>query len=269
VPACGTGDAPVDDLDVRLEKDTGVAWGIMTDPRSLAPRVLSPAAPVRIGAGSAEVDARAFFERYKESLGAAGHELRVRVNEPEQGGGTYLRFEHYVPGTNLRVFDASSMVHFDSGGAVYLAQPGFRAGLDAIRHAAAITADAALRVAQAILASDCGIGGAAVPSSPPELGVATDEDAPLALAYRIPFREVTDRCLSPQVDIDATTGAVLRVRAGGAALTDHAGGTRFYVRNDKNDVKPLDITRHAHAHADDRYALETESSPKVITQNFQ
>ena len=269
VPGCSSEAAPADDLGVRLESDTGVAWGVVVDPRSHAPRLLSPASPVRLGSGTPEADARAFFERYGQQLGVAGHELRVHLNETEPGGGTYVRFEHFVPGTNLRVFDVSSMAHFRADGAAYLVQPGFREGLERVAHEAAISQDEAVRSAITRIASECGVSTGAVPSRAPELGVAADEDAPLTLAYRVRFREVTEACLSPQVDVDATTGAVLRIHAGGAALRDQAAGSRFYMLNERTDVKPLDITRHSPLFGDDTYTLETEAKPRVITQSFR
>ena len=55
---------------------------------------------MRLGSGSPEADARGFFERYSEQLGTSGHDLRLQVNEAEPGGGTYVRFKHFVPGTN-------------------------------------------------------------------------------------------------------------------------------------------------------------------------
>lgn len=113
VPGCGSDEPAEPDLRAALASDTGVAWGVVVDPRSHAPRVLTPASAVRLGeAGSPEPDVRDFFERYKKQLGAAGHDLRVRVKEIEDGGGTYLRFEHFKTGTNLRVFDVASMAHF-------------------------------------------------------------------------------------------------------------------------------------------------------------
>ncbi|MDB5212591.1 MAG: putative zinc metalloprotease, partial [Myxococcaceae bacterium] len=283
VPAWGPDDAPApspgagsaDDLAARLQSDTGVAWGVVVDPRSHAPRLLSPASPVRLaaagasGASSPEADARAFFARYAAYLGAAGHDLRASVNETEPSGGTYVRFQHFVPGTNIRVFDTSSMAHFRADGTAYLVQPGFRAGLDAVPHDAAVTQDAAVRAATARIATECGIATTAAPSRAPELGVAGDEDAAFALVYRVPFSEVTEACLAPQVDVDATTGAVLRIHTGGAALQDRAAGSRFYMINEQSDLKPLDVTHHSPLFGDDTYTLETEAAPKVITQTFR
>ena len=68
VPACGSDDGASDDLRAKLESDTGVAWGVAVDPRSNAPRILSPSAPVRLGSGAPEADARAFFDRYDPSI---------------------------------------------------------------------------------------------------------------------------------------------------------------------------------------------------------
>jgi len=274
VPACGSKHTPSDDLGARLESDTGVTWGVINDPRSQAPRMLTPSSAVRLGSGTPEADARAFFDHYGKQLGTAGHELRVTVNEKEKGGpdapdGSYVRFDHFVAGTNLRVFDTSSMAHFDATGAAYVVQPGFRAGLDSIPHAAQVTVDAALRAATAKVVADCGLDPATPPASAPELGVAADEDQPLTLAYRIPFSQVTEQCLSPEVDIDATTGAVVRVHAGAAALTDHAFGFNYYQsKGATRDLMEIDVTSHWHPFGRNTYTLETESSsPKVVTQN--
>ena len=254
-----------DDLPTQLQKDTGVAWGIAVDPRNGSPRVLTPATPVHISAGSPEADARAFFARYGKQLGTAGHDLRVTLDEPELGGGRYLRFQHYLSGTNFRVFDVVSMAHFATDGAMYVAQPGFRPGLDAIGHDPKISAEDASRAAISAAIGSCGADASALPMSAPELGVMADETRPLALAYRVKFGFFTASCLAPQFDVDAATGAVLATRAGAASLVDRAPGSRFYLMTEPSDIKDLDVA----ATSNGIFRLETESSPtKVVTRSW-
>ena len=250
-----------DDLSTQLQKDTGVAWAVSFDPRSNAPRVLLPATPVKVGAGSPEADARTFFAKYGNELGTAAHELRVTVDEAELGGGHYVRFQHYIKGSRMRVFEVVSMAHFDADGRMYIAQPGFRPGLDAITHDAKLSADEAIRAAAAAAVTGCGASSGIAPTDPPELGVAADEDQPYALAYRVKFSLINEQCLAPEFDINATTGAVIRMHAGALAYADSAPGTRYYLSKEKTDIKPLDVSFDSNG-----YRFETESSPKVVTR---
>ena len=252
-----------DDLPTQLQNDTGVAWGVAVDPRNNSPRVLTPATPVQIHAGSPEADARAFFAQYGKQLGTGAHDLRVTVDEPELGGGHYVRFQHYLSGTDLRVFDVVSMAHFTAHGAMYVAQPGFRPGLDSIGHDAKLSADDATRAATAAVIASCGADPSIQPTGSPELGVTGDEGLPFALSYRVKFGVLNEQCLAPQFDIDAATGAVLANHAGASSLADRAKGTRAYLlTGEEGDVKPLDITFDQSVGL---YRLETESLPKVIT----
>ena len=261
--ACSSHD-DAKDLQSQLKEDTGVAWGMYVDPRNASPRVLTPATPVHVGGATPEADARAFFNRYSKELGSAGHDLRVIVDEQELGGGHYVRFQHYLSGTNLRLFDVVSMAHFTADGSIYVAQPGFRTGLDAVEPNAKLSANEAASAAINAAIANCGADPSVQPIDPPELGVLADEAMPFALVYRVKFGFFTARCLAPQFDVDAQAGTVLRAQPGAAAVTDSAPGTRAYVMKDASDMKPLDITLD-----NGQYRLETSASPtKVITKQW-
>lgn len=78
---------------------------------------------------------------------------------------------------------------------------------------------------------------------------------------------MTEECLAPEVDVDATSGSVLRVHAGGAALTDNAWGSRHYMLGDPKDKKPIDVTRNFHVIGPNSYSLRSEGLPHVFTQD--
>jgi Zn-dependent metalloprotease len=269
LPACGAADSPPLDLAARLEADTGAGWTVYTDPTSRSVRFLAPARPVFVGRGSPEADARAFFARYAEELSATGRpdELRTLTVEPELGGGTYVRLEHVLPSTGLRVFDVASIAHFRADGALYMAKPGFRAGLLDVPRKASVPRERAVQAAQAHVGASCGAAPAS-PSETPELGVAAVEGAPLALAYRISFRETGASCLAPDVDVDATTGEVLAMHERGSRLEDDSRGVRSYALNEPGDHKKIDVTATWHLVGPTTYTLTSTASPRVITRQM-
>ena len=102
------------ELRARLEEDTGVAWTVHSDEESKIVRFLAPAIPLRVTEGTPEVAARAFFDRYRDALHGEGgvDELRAVVTNANEADGAYVRFEHYLKGTDVRVFDVVSTARF-------------------------------------------------------------------------------------------------------------------------------------------------------------
>lgn len=197
-------------LRARLVKDTGTDWTVYVDKRNQEIRHLSPLAPVMFGTGSAEDRARAFFATYVTELHASTEDLRlVRADTGPSGSTGYVRFEHYVKGTELPVFDAVSSASFDGAGALYMTQPGFRAGLDKIPTRAAITAAEAEKRVLTEWHRRCPTTGKA-PVTSLALGVRGEPTLPPLLVWRakLQFAYDSTACQMEELLVDATTGAI-------------------------------------------------------------
>ncbi len=143
--------------------------------------------PVRIGSGTPEEDARAFFTRYRESLPASGRpdEIRLVGSATDARGNLHLRFTHFLPGTELPIFDAGSTAHFAPDGAVYWLETDFRADLADVQRQAAVTKEQAMAAAIAHVQAECAATGARPLVAATDLGVLSDPETPATLAYRV------------------------------------------------------------------------------------
>lgn len=197
-------------LRARLVKDTGTDWTVYVDKRNQEIRHLSPLSPVMFGTGSAEDRARAFFATYAAELHASTEDLRlVRADTGPSGSTGYVRFEHYVKGTELPIFDAVSSASFDKTGALYMTQPGFRAGLDKIPTRAAITSAEAEKRVLTEWHRRCPARGKA-PVTSLALGIRGAPTLPPLLVWRaqLQFAYDSNACQMEELLVDATTGAI-------------------------------------------------------------
>lgn len=258
-------DAP-EDLGKRLEADTGVPWAMRIDEASGEVRFLSPARPVRIGEGGAEQAARAFFERYRAALHGTGSpdELRPLAPQTDDEGTTHIRFEHFLPGTQIPLLGSASTAHFTKDGEVYYLQPGFRAGLEKVSTTPELSEADAVRLAVEHVASNCGARTAAVVTNGAELAVRTDETMPLLLVWRVPTFVEAGACNVPQVLVDAATGEIAAVTEASESIWDvQAKGVHFHHMGNAKDIKGIDVTRKG-----SDFVLKSEGFSKVITQKY-
>jgi hypothetical protein len=194
-------------LRARLATDTGTEWAVYVDDDCHEIRHLSPIKPVMFGSGSAEERARAFFKRYSSELHASDEELRV-VEGPGNNDPEFVRFEHYLKGTDLPVFLTTSSASFTKEGALYMTQPGFRAGLGALPRRAAISSDAARKSVEAEWRRRC--PNAVMTIREFALGVRGERSLPPLLIWQATFDVADDsrRCQAEHIYVDATTGVV-------------------------------------------------------------
>ena len=257
------------ELRARLEADTGVPWVVHTHDRSKAARFLAPTTPVKADAGSPEIAARAFFDRYRDALhGQDGaDELRAVVTNANEADGAYVRFEHYLKGTDVRIFDVASTARFTTDGALVWLQSGFRAGLRAVPTSAAVSIADALNRAVAKSTELCGDDGRQ-DNGPPsaKVGVLTEGDAP-RLVWRVQLMTNTERCATPTVTIDATSGDFMGLEDGAESLWDDSPGVRFEALGDKTDVRRIDVTSRL-VSLGGKYLMQTEASPAVRTRTY-
>ncbi len=267
--ACGKGpDAPAPaDLSARLEQDTGVPWAVHIDASKRAVRFLAPRDPVAVTEASPELAARGFFERYRASLygGDAADELRLMAkNEatPDEEDGAYVRFEHYLKGTDITVFDVNSTARFTKGGALMWLQSGFRADLATVPRAAAVSSAQAAEVANGKFDELCGMVVHRNEAAPRySLGVSLAEGSP-RLVWRVQILRETDRCSTATVTIDATTGAFVALRNEAQNVWDDNPGVRFTALGEAGNIRRIDVTPIPFTPA---HAMVTESYPKVST----
>lgn len=240
--ACSS-DGESKELDAQLQEDTGVFWTLERDPRSHEYRFMAPSEPIRIGAGTPEEMARAFFDRYRDSLHGTGmaDELRAIESISDDGHGSqYVRFEHYLPGTDIPVFDVRSSALFTKDGKFVLAQPGFRGDLSTVSKTAAISDSQAKSKAIARAQAACGtIKGDPKPTI--KLGVHALEEGASRLAWQVQLMTQSDRCIDPTIVVDATNGDILEVRDSAHRLADRAPGAHYHLMNEATDIKDIAI----------------------------
>lgn len=271
VAGCSSEPDPPADLAGRLENDTGVKWTVYVDPRSHEVRFLAPKRPVSIGAGTAEENARAFFDRYRDALHASGRsdEIRIVSTATDSRGGIHIRFVHFVPGTDLPVFGSGSTAHFTEDGAVYWLETDFRADLADVDGHATVTKDEATAKAIAHVKSACGAVQGEPTASAAELGVLSDPETHATLAYRVPASAQSERCLAPSVFIDAKSGAPLKIEETAHSVREPTvGGSLFHRAKDFRDVKPISITTVPNAPSRFQMVSDDAARKRVITRLF-
>ena len=273
VVACSTdADPAAPDLAGQLEKDTGMKWTVYTDPRSHEVRFMSPERPVQIGAGTPEEKARAFFARYSAALHTSGKadELRIVSSATDARGGVHIRFEHFLPGTDLPVFASGSTAHFTAEGAVYWLQSDFRADLADVDGIATVTKETAIAKALAHVKTSCGAVSGEPTAAAADLGVLSDPETHAALAYRVEISAQSEECIAPSVFIDAKSGVALKIeeRAHGIDVTAH--GSRFGRLNDAADTKTISVSSVPGGSGSPRFQMITAEDPstRVLTRGF-
>lgn len=197
------------DLKPRLRADTGVDWDMRLSEENGEVRFLGPEKPVRVGQGNPEQMARAFFAQYKEYLHGTGDqtELRAVATQAEENGTTTVRFEHYLPGTDVRVLHNVSTAHFTKDGELYYAQPGFRSDLGTVSSTAVIRKDEAIKIATERASAAC--NAPTVDEVDAVLSVRGDEALPALLVWRVPMVTRGRGCVAPEALVDASTGQIV------------------------------------------------------------
>ena len=265
--AVSPGDATEARLARKLEGDTGVAWKVFVERQSNTVRFLAPVtATDRATTGaSSEERARAFFAKYAADLGMIDQEqLRVRDETNDSYGHQSIRFEHLLAGSELPIFDSSSLAEFTREGALLHIQPGFHEDLSNVARTAAITQAAAEQTAIDHTRRACSLGPATIKTT--TLGVATEPDAPAALAWAVDIRTTLGSCVAPRVFVDATTGAVLRMRETASFVTDRVGGVRFHALQEASDIKAIDVTATTDVFGNGKWTMVSSGPmPKVET----
>ncbi len=271
LPACSAEeDAPVD-FAARLERDTGTAWKVYTDPRNHEVRFLAPTRPVQIGTGTPEEKARAFFARYSDSLHASGKsdEIRIVGTANDSRGGVHVRFAHFLPGTDLPVFASGSTAHFTETGAVYWLETDFRADLAHLDGKATVSIGQAKTSAIAHVASTCRATPGKTSANAADLGVFADPSAPAALAYRIAVDTESEGCRAPSVFVDAKSGTVITLEERAHAIDALVRGSRAELLQE-DDRKVISVVAAPGGGGKKKYRMvtDTEVNTRVITQTF-
>jgi Zn-dependent metalloprotease len=269
----GDGAVKPQDLAARLEQDTGVPWSVYDDDQAKAVRFLAPKTPVKTSGATPEEAARAFFDRYRDALHGsdAADELRlVPKNDAitTEDDGPYLRFAHYLAGTDVRIFDVVSTARFTNDGALVWLQSGFRGGLGAVPRTAVVSASDAVTKATAKSIELCGQPAGTDDAQPAAtLGISLEGSAP-RLVWRIQIMRSTGSCATPLVTIDATTGELVGVRDGAEPLWDTSPGVRYEALGEKSNVRTIDVTAQLFTPLSGKYLMVTEGLPKVNTSTY-
>lgn len=276
VLAAGYGCAPApepeaeeatDRIEAELKDDTGVAW-LSVAHENHEIRLLAPVKPVHFGTGNAEQMARQFFAKYQHHLHGTGasDELRLleQATDPDDGT-THLVFAHYLPDSNLRVLDTTSVVDFTKEGDIRIVQPTFRSNLAAVPKVARIVESSALAKAIEAAEQKCGAPATSFSGAKTTLGVSGDETAPPALVWQVQFRYSAGTCVAPFVVVDATTGVVSSVvERAGHVLDESARGVRYYPPVNELDIKKsIDVTPD-----NGKWLMKSTDAPSVETQKF-
>jgi Zn-dependent metalloprotease len=260
-------------LAARLEQDTGVPWSVYDDDQAQAVRFLAPKTPVKTSGATPEEAARAFFERYRDDLHGsdAAEDLRLVAKNDAittEEDGPYLRFEHYLAGTDVRIFDVVSTARFTTDGALMWLQSGFRGGLGAVPRTAVISGADATTKATAKSSELCGRAPGHDDAPPTAtLGVSL-EGGKARLVWRVQIMVATASCATPLVTIDATTGELVGVRDGAEPLWDTSPGVRYEALGEKSNIRTIDVTSQTFSPLFGKYLMLTESFPKVRTSNY-
>ena len=269
--APASADAKEAKLATRLEGDTGVGSKVIVERQTNAVRFLAPiAATDRATTGTSPEDkARSFFQKYAADLGMTDQEqLRVKDETTDSYGHRSIRFEHVLAGTELPIFDSSSLAEFTPDGSLLHIQPGFREDLSKVARTATITQTAAEQTAIDDVRGACALAPADIATRKTStLGVAAEPDAPAVLAWAVDVRTTFGACVAPRVFVDARTGAVLRMRETASFVIDRVGGVRFHSLNEANDLKSIDVTATTDLFGNNKWTMES-SGPKPKVQTF-
>jgi Zn-dependent metalloprotease len=263
--ACGGQDAPpafttANDLESRLESDTGVAWAVVREAPTVGPRVLGPLRPVPLPGSSFEEKARGFFDRYGSALGpTAAHQLAIVEDRSDEDGSHETAFAETLPGTELPVFDSVSSVRFDANGNVTYVQSGLGSDIAKTPTTAKVSPAAALESARKHLESACGAAWTGAPTE--VLGALPSAEGAASLVYRIDVAEATGTCAGPTVFVDASSGAVQEMREHATEIQDRSPGGSYHYWRNPNDIKTIEVSQNR----DFSYELRSSQGPLVST----
>lgn len=199
-----------------LARDTGVAWTVEVDPRSGEVSFLAPETAVSVGKGTPEAMARAFFRRYAaHSHASPREELRVQRAETDPGDGShYVRFQHFIAGTNIRIDGSVSMATFTSDGKLVWSHAGFRADIARLSTRPAVARSVAISKAEGIAMRNCELASKEGLSSRAALAVMANPEHPAALMWQVTVASKDGRCGEILASIDASTGRELDLHDG-------------------------------------------------------
>jgi Zn-dependent metalloprotease len=254
------------DLASILKDDTGVEWGVLVDPRTHEVSYLLPTSPVEASDDSPEPALRAFFERYGAALHGTGaaDELRQFEAVKDSAGVVHVTFRHFVPGTDIPVFDHKSGAMLKDRRIVSV-MPGFRADIKDVAHEARINKDEAVRLAQTRLRTACNAEAETPAVEGATLGVRALANEPAALVWRLRFDGI-GVCRAPEVDVNAITREPFPLYERAPTFTDMGTGFRGRVLAQADDVHALDVTPLKTApNLVEGYVMRTEGTPVVET----
>lgn len=259
-------------LAARLEQDTGVPWSVYDDDQAKAVRFLAPKTPVKTSGATPEEAARAFFDRYRDALHGsdAADELRLVAKNDAittEDDGPYLRFAHYLAGTDVRIFDVVSTARFTTDGALVWLQSGFRGGLGTVPRTSAFKDTDAIERATARFTELCGAPDGQDSAAPiANLGVTFEANGP-RLVWRVQIMRSTDSCTTPTITIDATTGDLVGMHDEEETLWDDSPGVRYEALGEKSNIRRIDVTERI-VSLFGKYAMLTASLPAVSTSAY-
>jgi Zn-dependent metalloprotease len=256
-----------------LASDTSVGWKVVVDRRSNEVRFLAPNSATAIAAAGTAPEgmARAFFQKYATALGATDQERLVLTDQTTDSfGHTSVRFDHLLEGTDIPIFDTSSLAAFTADGRLVHAQTGFTRDLSNVARTASVAAQAAEATAVERVRIECALPSAdAIARRATTLGVSAEPGAAPVLVWAIDLRTHFGTCVAPRVLVDAATGAVLSLRETAAFLKDRAGGVRFFALKEGKDTKEIDVTETSSFVDTRRWVMKsTGAGPKVTTSAY-
>ncbi len=218
-----------------------MSWSLVRD-NGGAVRTMMPEKPVKLGAATPEESTRQFFLKYSAALQGSGNEAELTA-QPDEGGDVqglkFVKFGHVVPGTTLPVFDSETFAAFTPEGEMLFANAGFHPGIESVETSPKLAESDALANARKAADGRCGAQAEETTETQSRLGVVAEGVPSPRLAYRVTLGEY-EECHSPQVTIDAITGAVLGFADGSASLIDaNAKGVHFHAKGEQSDVKTV------------------------------
>ncbi len=202
---------PAEEFKARLNADTGVEWTVwMRDQEvhSLSPR---SGPPTYLPGATPEQKARLFLDKYRMYLHGSGDpsELRVERSERDTVGRYFLRFAHYLPGTDIRVEDSYSTFEFLEDESLSSASSGIRAAARDVPRTPNVHVYGAVARAVLGIAKLCDAEIATVAPLHADLVAEPSEGKGLRLVWHI--TATTRGCVAPEAEVDAMNGDTLRV----------------------------------------------------------
>ncbi len=212
------------DFEGRLKADTGVAWRVDRDSAGAPLLLTATSRPAPIAKTTSREQATiGFFQQYADILGVGtlADELVLVADERDaaSNGSHHVRFAQRIPRTDVRVFGAELLAHFDASGALRSAQVGLVRDISKISPRPARTVDDARDAAIASRRARSREVDIRVAHKAPELLVHWENDGHGRLAWRVFLEQRGDFELEAHdVIVDAANLAILEASE---AFPDH------------------------------------------------